>query len=390
MEKDNIYTMDELIEAAAKEFDETNPEHVFSNKYKKQKKEILQAYRKRQYVKTYKRYALTAAAALAVLVGTPIAVNAATNGELFNRIWGNEGKANVASHQEKIYEEEKDSSYVVTYPERDYVKTDEETGNKLIGDKVSYVNREVDLDGTKLTIQSVVRDENTAVVEFTMENPDGIDKVMNYSQLDNEAKGAMVSDDATFSFLFQNTGGSIYVDLERSTEQTLYCYDYLTFDEDMDQLQLETCIYPCKRSELYYEGMTQEQMDEIAANTKESVITIDLPQALETETFTCDGNGSIEISPIGMKLDCANGLGLSGAEANDPGNIYFIRITYQNGEEYIVWDRESERNNHHPETEIDNSSYACGYEDGLKVDFNRLVDMEQVASITVNTTTYAR
>ena len=91
-----------------------------------------------------------------------------------------------------------------------------------------------------------------------------------------------------------------------------------------------------------------------------------------------------------MKLDCANGLGLSGAEANDPGNIYFIRITYQNGEEYIVWDRESERNNHHPETEIDNSSYACGYEDGLKVDFNRLVDMEQVASITVNTTTYAR
>ena len=390
MEKDNIYTMDELIEAAAKEFDETNPEHVFSNEYKKQKKEILQAYRKRQYVKTYKRYALTAAAALAVLVGTPIAVNAATNRELFNRIWGNEGKANVASHQEKIYEEEKDSSYVVTYPERDYVKTDEETGNKLIGDKVSYVNREVDLDGTKLTIQSVVRDENTAVVEFTMENPDGIDKVMNYSQLDNEAKGAFVSENATFWFWFVDASGSIYVDLDKSTEQTLYCYDYLTFDKDMEQLQLETYIYPCKRSEMYSEGMSQEQMDEIAANTKESVITIDLPQALETETFTCDGNGSFEIYPIGMKLDCANGLGLSGAEANDPGNIYFIRITYQNGEEYIVWDRESERNNHHPETEIDNSSYACGYEDGLKVDFNRLVDMEQVASITVNTTTYAR
>ena len=67
MEKDNIYTMDELIEAAAKEFDETNPEHVFSNEYKKQKKEILQTYRKRQYVKAYKRYALAAAAAIAVL-----------------------------------------------------------------------------------------------------------------------------------------------------------------------------------------------------------------------------------------------------------------------------------------------------------------------------------
>ena len=390
MEKDNIYTMDELIEAAAKEFDETNPEHVFSNEYKKQKKEILQTYRKRQYVKAYKRYALAAAAAIVVLVGTPVAVNAATNGELFNRIWGNEGKTNVASHQEELYDDEKDSTCVVTYPERDYVETDEETSNKLIGDKVSFENSEIDLDGTKLTIQSVVRDKNTAVVEFTMENPDGMDKVMNYSQLDNEAKGAFVSENATFWFWFVDTSGSIYVDLDKSTEQKLYCYDYLTFDKDIEQLQLETYIYPCKRSEMYSEGMSQEQMDEIEANTKESVITIDLPQALETENFTCDGNGNIEISPIGMKIDCENGLGLSGDEAHDPGSIYLVKITYQNGDEYIVWDRESPKNNYYPETEIDNSSYACGYDDGLKIDFNRLVDVEQIASITVNTTTYAR
>lgn len=50
-----------------------------------------------------------AVAAAALFVATPFVVNAATNGEFFERIWGMLGKSNIEAHQELVYEAEKNT-----------------------------------------------------------------------------------------------------------------------------------------------------------------------------------------------------------------------------------------------------------------------------------------
>lgn len=64
---------------------------------------------------------------------------------------------------------------------------DEGLAESLIGDSMSYPNITKEIDGTTITILSVVRDNNSAVIEYTLEKAGGVD-ALNYSQLDNEAK----------------------------------------------------------------------------------------------------------------------------------------------------------------------------------------------------------
>ena len=79
-----------------------------------------------------------------------------------------------------------------------------------------------------LTINSAVRDENAIVMEFTLACETGV-TALNYSALDNEAKGAWMSEESTFSFRVDGTAENIYVDLDKSTETCLHCYYYGLF-----------------------------------------------------------------------------------------------------------------------------------------------------------------
>lgn len=73
--------------------------------------------------------------------------------------------------------------------------------------------------------------------------------------------------------------------------------------------------------------------------------------------------------------------------SKDSGSIYYIAITDTKGETYIVEDRETE--NHTCDVPIDNTTYACGDEySHLICTFNRLVDTDEIAFITVNDTEY--
>jgi len=91
------------------------------------------------------------------------------------------------------------------------------------------------------------------------------------------------------------------------------------------------------------------------------------------------------------------GLGLEGDEAGDPGNIYYVNIQYKDGSSYLVMDdvdysytedgTEILLNN--PDVIVDNTSYACGtLGHELILEFNRLVSIGMIDTITVNEVAY--
>ena len=102
------------------------------------------------------------------------------------------------------------------------------------------------------------------------------------------------------------------------------------------------------------------------------------------------GGGQIEMSPISMNIDMNTGLGLTPEQAYDPYSAYKIVITYRDGSTYTVVEHE------YPDVYAcdeytDNTSYSCGSLDNeFLLIFNRLVDPEDVVSVTVNGIEYTR
>lgn len=398
MKQEELFTEAYIPDITMEDFDQMEEQHVFSKEYQRNKKKMLKEYRRKMTAPAGKQYWKAAVAALVITAVVPFGVNAATNGEFFNRIWGNEGRDSIESHNETVYEEEKNKSYEVTYPKREYVETDEVKAQELIGENVSHEPIVEQMGDTTLTILSTVYDGNSAVVEFTLEREGGVN-ALNYSQLDNEAKGAWVSDESMSWFHFVDCGENIYVDLEKSTDDILYCYDYVGFDSAMASLNLEIVEYPCKRGEYFAaaETMKEEDLDAALGKTTTRTVSIPLQKAVSSGEFVNPEGGSITISPISMTIDTGTGLGLSKEEANDPGNIYYVGIRYKDGSEYLVCETNAykfhedgtEELVHKTDVETDNTSYALGRmnQEFLLV-FNRLVDVDSIETITVNDTTY--
>ena len=95
MEKKNMNFEQYPHEMSIEDFDridENIEKHVFSDRYEKRKKAELRRYRKQMLGSAGIGFAKIAVAAAVLLIATPVAVNAATNGELFQRLWGNSGK----------------------------------------------------------------------------------------------------------------------------------------------------------------------------------------------------------------------------------------------------------------------------------------------------------
>lgn len=376
----------ELFDISIEEFDGMNETHIFSEQYKRTKKEMLKNYKKSLFVPARMSYMKIAAVFAVILVSGPIIANAATNGEFFARIWGNHGRNDVASHDEVVYDEEKGVSFTVTYPERDYEEVDIEKAEELIGAQVSYPSITKEIDGTTMTILSAVKDKNAAVVEFTLEKEGGVD-ALNYSQLDNEAKGAWFSDEATFLFRFGDGGENIFVDLDKSTKDKLYCYDYMTLQSVSSDISMELYEYPCTQKERT--EADERKLAEIEAATKETTINIPIKNEVASIKMKNADGGVVQISPLSIKIDMNTGLGLTAEEAYDPFNCYLVSVNYKDGTNYVVSEHEKP-GKHTCDVEIDNSSYACGsLEREATYVFNRLVDIDQVASVTVNDVEYS-
>lgn len=388
MAQKNNYVNQEQFDISIEDFDALDGVHEFSEKYKENKMKILKEYHRKIY-KPASKYTKAAVVAALLMVSVPVITNAATEGGFFNRIWGSTGKENIASHTEVVYDKEKDTSYTITYPKTEYEDIDADKAEKLIGSNISYKPVIKKLGSTTLSVLSFVYDGNAAVAEFTLEKKGGVD-ALEYSQEYNESKGAAFSGNADFYFNFGDYDGKIYTDIKKSTKDLVYCYYYMTRNEQVDSGEDEVVLnieeYPCTRKEL--SDADNNTLKKYTDKTKKSSIKIPVNKQAAKTIFTNKGNGTAEISPISMKIDMKKGLGLSKEDAYDPYNAYYVSINYKNGKKYIVHEHEM-KEKHLCKTETDNASYTCGdLDDNLIFVFNRLVDPDNIKSVTINETEY--
>lgn len=390
-QKQNIPVED--YEFSIEEFDALEGKHEFSKAYQKRKRRLLREYRKRILLPKKSTYAKIAAAAAVLLISAPIIANAATDGKFFNRIWGSLGKKDVASHEEILYNEQ-ELPYVYTFPQREYIDVEPEKAEKLLGAHVSHERLVENLGDTTLTILSAVQDGNAAIVEFTLERKGGVN-AFTCSQFDNEFHGAEFSQDVPFWFHFPSCSENILIDRERSTEELFYCYNYMTmepdsYDEKAKGIVMEIDRYPCTRRELF--EADEKAFDKYRKETDTVRITVPFPSPIETTAYANPDGGIADISPISVKVDMDTGLGLEekNAECYDMANIYYTSINYKDGTKYIVQEHALEKI-HSCDTNIDNTCcISCDTQGNLIFVFNRLVDTDSIASITVNEATYTR
>ena len=383
---DNFYN-DDLFEKdiSIEEFDHITDgveDHVFSDRYLAGKEKMMKTYTQKKKAKMTSIFPKVAVAAAAIIMASPFVVNAATGGELFNRLWGNEGKKNVPSHQVTVVEsgkiDDKGNPVTQTYtmPKIEYVAQDPEVAARLLAGKYTTTPVSTTIGDTTITVETVVRDGMGYVAAYTVERAAGVN-CFNYSQFDNEAKGAWFNEDQNIMFGFNEGVGKIWVDLARSTDTKLYCYEYMCdnyaiYGPDVqspitDHITLTCQEYTDTRANI--EKKNNEKGD--TSYIKDSkTVTIPVADKLSSKEFKSADNGTIKISPIAMQWDSTGGKAPKG-EALD--SVKTLKITYKDGTEYLVFN--------------DNTAsygYICGNETGFIALFNRLVDTDNVSKITIN------
>lgn len=397
MEKNlRSYENEQFPDWSIEEFDAISEDHVFSEQYQREKRKVIRAHSKK---KAPRRFFMQAVAAAAACIVLPVVVYAAvTHADFYRNAFGNAGRQSVSAHEE-VLDDGKGGQLTVTYPEREYVPIDEEMAEALIGSNISSEPVEVQINDHKLTINSAVRDENAIVMEFTLECETGV-TALNYSELDNEAKGAFMSEESTFSFRVDGTAENIYVDLEKSTETCLHCYYYglFVFDGPLADGKSPTLdityadeplvdIYMNEPLDGSYmdESLDGSYMDESLDGTTdksrihEAQVAIPAEHTINLLTFTSDAGGVLELSPISLSIDMGKGLGLTNLEAYDPIHLNTMSIHYTDGSSYQVYDKDGY---------VDNTAYMCGgcgaAQTEIMLLFNRLIDPSKIDSVEVN------
>ena len=388
MEKNlRSYENEQFPDWSIEEFDAISEDHVFSEQYQREKKKVIRAHSKK---KAPRRFFMQAVAAAAACIVLPVVVYAAvTHADFYRNAFGNAGRQSVSAHEE-VLDDGKGGQLTVTYPEREYVPIDEEMAETLIGSNISSEPVEVQINDHKLTINSAVRDENAIVMEFTLECETGV-TALNYSELDNEAKGAWRSEESTFSFRVDGTAENIYVDLEKSTETCLHCYYYglFVFDgplADGKSPVLDITYADEPLDDIYMnEPLDGSYMDESLDGTTdksrihEAQVAIPAEHTINLLTFTSDAGGVLELSPISLSIDMGKGLGLTNLEAYDPIHLNTMSIHYTDGSSYQVYDKDGY---------VDNTAYMCGgcgaAQTEIMLLFNRLIDPSKIDYVEVN------
>ena len=316
--EENILAPDISIE----EFDHITDgveDHVFSASYNARKESIMKNVNSKTKAKVSHLGVKIAVAAAALVMASPFVVNAATGGELFARIWGNEGKSNVASHQETFIEDGKidDEGNPVTVnvkmPKIEYAAQDPDVAKKLLNGKYTTEPVSATIGDTTVTVETVVRDGMGIVAAYTVERAGGVN-CFNYSQLDNEAKGAWFSEDQNIIFGFEEGTGKIWVDLERSTDTKLYCYEYMCDNSALYSLGSKSAIkdhitlfcqeYKDTRANV---AKINTSKDDTSYIKDSKTVKVPVADKLESKTFVSGNGGTVKISPIAMQWDSTGG-----------------------------------------------------------------------------------
>jgi hypothetical protein len=212
------------------------------------------------------------------------------------------------------------------------------------------------------------------VAAYTVERDAGVN-CFNFSQQDNEAKGAWFNEDQNIIFGFEEGTGKIWVDLERSTDTKLYCYEYMCdnsalyaqFDPISDHITLFTQEFTITRREASTLDIEKADANFIK---EENCVVVPVAGKLDSKMFTSADGGTIRISPIAMQWDSTGGTELKGENID---MVESVKIVYADGSEYLVYNDLTA-----------NYGYICGNDTGFIALFNRLVDTDNIAAIQIN------
>ena len=379
--------MDKIVKSdfniTMEEFDLAEGNHTFSKRYNKEKKKNLKEYRRSRMNGRRINWIGAVAATLVAMIGTPVIVNAATNGELFERLWGTAGREKIEATEFTVQDPVKGE---ITYqlPQREYADTPEETAEKLVGENVKPQNITFSLpDGTLMTVLSTTVSDYGAVMEFTLEKAGGIDAFL-YNDHTQIGKGMTMSSSAKFIMAMDNAHETIFVDEEKSTDEKWYCYSYMSFvDGKPSELELHTV-------ELSGEfGAGEPEM--LPETEKKLVIPLGENEVASTVFMNSQG-GTAELSPISLCVDMGEGTGFH--NYGDPGEVYLIDIVFNDGTDYIVkeenidWSDGEFTLKHSCEADTKNYYDCCGGLGDQGTDtvyiLDRLVDIDEVKEIHIN------
>ncbi|WP_305297574.1 hypothetical protein [Parvibacter caecicola] len=342
-----------------------------------------------------------AAAVAAVCVALPVGAYAAANHEeLFGQLFGTDARTSTPM-QTYEYEKGDGVSHTATIPAHEYVDTDPQVAEALLGNYLMDSPQVVQAGPRTLTINSVVRSENAMVVAYTLQD-DPEHPTLVWDERSNVAKGAQfaegacmrwrymtaaeapewlknaaagsgeepgempaesASSDAEASDVFAPIYGSIYVDPQRSTADMLYCYEYLLFPDGVPEnteLKLEVG---------WNDGAMREMVD--AAET-ETVDLTAIPMVPST-TLKAQNGTEASLSPLGLTFDIADVFGVD-EEYAELGLVSSIEVRYTDGSSYVVLDGGQN---------LENIMYMLGSGTKCGMAFNRLVDPGTVASVEV-------
>lgn len=364
-------------EMTIEEFDAIEGKHEFSEEYQQKKQAMLKGY-EHMLERKHKKYIQKLVAAIAlVCVVVPVTVYAAANhSDFFDNMFGNSTKDTL--ERKTVLIDDGKNGCLVELPLKEYVPVDVEKAEELIGDKVSRQSIVKQIWGHTLTIESVVYSRYGAQIAFTLEREGGVTMLVG-DESTNWSKGAYFSEESPYFFYVEGSdrtwgGENIYIDMQKSTEDKLYCYVYAVFCEEGG---LKDGAVPClvvdRKGDISEEDIVSDETE-----FKGGRIRLSEEAPVPMTAYTSETGGYLEISPISFCLDTDKGLELR--SALDPGCLKRIEIRYKDGSNFVILDHDEN---------IDNTGYACGFiQPKFGIAFNRLVDTDAIDCILVNDVEY--
>lgn len=267
---------------------------------------------------------------------------------MLQAFFGNENRQAVEEHEYyNAY-----GSYIHS-PASDRAALDDDAAAWLAAD-LSAADLSLQHGDYTLTVEATLFDEQTncALLYYKLENPSG---VTGYKVFDD---GELWFDPETIdvNVLFPSSGETTYIDNARTTNTVLYACTYLAFGTD----QIKT---------LEVELLDYESQESIS-----DTITLTAAQSMPVLSLE---NGNIVLSPIALRLN-------TGAFDCTADDLSLIVLHYADGTAYTVISDPDGDIAIADDTWVQNTAYALSAQDSVSYLLNRLVDVNNVTSITIN------
>ncbi len=252
----------------------------------------------------------------------------------------------------------------ISLPRMERASTDTATVQRLLGDYLCTVNATMEVGGYTIKLNTFLIDENgSGFLTYTLSNPDGVEPDENgygevYTPLD---PWLIIGDDPKgFDYMDAKT----YLDTAASTDTELHLVLYFS---DFG--------YWHKGDDLIFAVKPQYAGDDPDTLTWGGSISISPIAYLPVTTFTSENGSTVSVSALGMRVNAPADITnqISGVNTKE------LVLHMKDGSRYAV---ESDREN------VMNWVVSLGTVDedhngnGLGFSFNRLVDVDEIESVT--------